>query len=105
MKDEILQEKNLGWYLGKQKRIFSFFNGVPMSGWLLYLRRGVRAALWRMADRRVGVLHAVFDAGSSLHFDIGDGEDALAVGAWDFALIPVLVDPTNQRDPLPLEAI
>lgn len=46
-----------------------------------YLGRGVGAALWRMADGRVCVLHSVFDTGSSLHFYIGDREDALAVGA------------------------
>lgn len=47
----------------------------------VYLRRSVGAALWRMADRRVGVLHPIFDAGPSLHFYVGDREDALAVGA------------------------
>lgn len=47
----------------------------------VYLRRSIGAALWRIADRGVGVLHPILDAGSSLHFYVGDGEDALAVGA------------------------
>ena len=49
--------------------------------WPPYLRRGVGAALWRLADRRVEVLHPVFDSGSFVHFYVGDGEDALTVGA------------------------
>lgn len=69
----------------------------------LYLRRSIGAALWRIADRGVGVLHPILDARSSLHFYVGDGEDALAVGAWDFAFIPVFVDSTDQRDPLALQ--
>lgn len=47
----------------------------------VYLRRSVGAALWRMADRRVRVLHPIFDTRPSLHFYVGDREDALAVGA------------------------
>ena len=46
-----------------------------------YLRRRIGAALWGLADRRVGILQPVFDTGPSVHFYIGDGEDALAVGA------------------------
>lgn len=54
---------------------------IDLVVWSPYLRRSIGAALGRLADRRVGVLHPVFDAGSSLHFYVGDGEDALAVGA------------------------
>lgn len=46
-----------------------------------YLRRRVGAALWRVADRRVGVVQPVFNAGSFVDFYVGDGEDALTVGA------------------------
>lgn len=56
-----------------------------MRGWpfvaSLYLRRGVEAALGRRAEGGVCVLYAVFDAGSSQHFYVGDGKDALTVGA------------------------
>lgn len=46
-----------------------------------YLRRNTGAALWRLADRRVWILHPIFDAGSFVHFYVSNGEDALAVGA------------------------
>lgn len=46
-----------------------------------YLRRNTGAALWRLADRGVRILHPVFDAGPFVHLDVGDGEDSLAVGA------------------------
>lgn len=46
----------------------------------LYLRGSIGAALWRLADGRVWILHPVFDTGSFVHLYIGDGEDALAVG-------------------------
>lgn len=73
MKDETNSQdkKNVGGHRGERRREAFFF----------YLRRSIGAALWRIADRRVGVLHPVFDSGSSLHFYVGDGEDALAVGA------------------------
>lgn len=69
-----------------------------------YLRRGIEAALWRRADGRVRVLHAIFDTGSSQHFYVGDWKDALTVGAWDFAFIPVFIHSANERDPLSLQA-
>lgn len=69
-----------------------------------YLRRGSEAALWRRADRRVRVFHAIFHTGSSQHFYVGDREDALTVGAWDFAFIPVFIHSTNERDPLSLQS-
>lgn len=46
-----------------------------------YLRRRVGAALWRLTGRRVEILQPVFDTGPFIHFYVGDGEDALAVGA------------------------
>lgn len=46
-----------------------------------YLRRNTGAALWRLADRWVEILNPIFDAGSFVHLYVGDGEDALAVGA------------------------
>lgn len=67
-----------------------------------HLRRGVGAALRRVAERGVGVVHTVFDTWSFVHFHVGDGEDALPVGARDFPFVPVLVDPADQRDPLAL---
>lgn len=67
-----------------------------------YLRGGISAALWRGAERRVWVIQAIFDTWSFVHFDVGDREDALAVCAWDFTFIPVLIHSTNQRDPFPL---
>ena len=60
-----------------------------------HLRRSIGAALWRLADRRIGIFQPVFDARSSVHFHVGDGENALAVGAWNFAFIPVLINSTN----------
>lgn len=56
-----------------------------------------------MTDGRVGVINSIFDAGSPVHLHVGDGEDALAVGAGDFALVPVLVHPANEYDALPLQ--
>lgn len=46
----------------------------------LYLRRCIGAALWRLADWRIWVLHPVFNSGSFVHFHVGDGEDALPIG-------------------------
>lgn len=75
---------------------------VPVGAF--YLRGGVEAALWGRADWGVRVLHAVFDTGSSQHFYVGDRKDALTVGAWDFAFIPVFIHSANERDPLPLQS-
>lgn len=67
-----------------------------------HLRRCVGAALWWVADRRVTVFCGVLDTGFSMYVYIGDGKDALAVGAWDFSFIPVFVHSANKRNPLSL---
>ena len=67
-----------------------------------HLRGSVGAALWRLADGGVLILQPIFDTGSSVHFYVGDGEDALAVGPCDFAFIPVLIHSANECDPLSL---
>ena len=56
-----------------------------------------------MAHGGVWILHSIFDTGSFVHLNVGHREDALAIGARDFALIPVLINPANQNDPLPLQ--
>lgn len=68
-----------------------------------YLGGGVGAALWGVADRGVGVLHAVLNPWPLVHVHIGDGEDALPIGAGNLAFIPVLVHSAYQRDSLPLK--
>lgn len=65
-------KKNVG-------ELFSTSLNVPAPG--SYLRRNTGAALWRLADRRVRILNPVFDAGSFVHLYVGDGENALAIGA------------------------
>lgn len=67
------------------------------------LRRGIGAALRRVADRRVRVVHAVLHARPLVDFHVGDGKDALPIGAGDFPLVPVLIHSADQRDPLALQ--
>lgn len=67
-----------------------------------YLGGGVGASLWGVADRRVGILHAVLNPRPLVHVHIGDGEDALPIGARNLAFVPVLIDSPDQRDSLAL---
>lgn len=64
------------------KKVPQMWRTIGRCGFFkFYLRRGIEAALWRRAGRRVHELHAIFDTGSSQHFHVGDGKDALTIGA------------------------